>query len=184
MQDAVNDFSVPYHLMTREYNEAVKAALTPEGAYLLTFIDAIQDGKFWRAAVSTLRLSFKHVYLLHPQAFRESDGRYGDERGVYIVYCSDHPLNLEAIQQASEVFHERQMIPMRQLFSALPLAAPFAVVGSLFNDYRVPVWTHVLEQDELNKLLKMQSEIIFTDQYAPVDNLMLNIFRHPRRRND
>src|SRR6185369_9066741 len=51
IQDAVNDLSVPYHLMTKEYNDAVKATLTEDkatgkkdGAYLLTLIDSIEDG--------------------------------------------------------------------------------------------------------------------------------------------
>ncbi|HEX3148086.1 MAG TPA: fused MFS/spermidine synthase, partial [Gemmataceae bacterium] len=55
IQDAVNDLSVPYHLMTKEYNDAVKKTLTKDGAYLLTLIDSIQDGELWRAAVHTMR---------------------------------------------------------------------------------------------------------------------------------
>ena len=37
VQDAVNDLSVPAHLMTKEYNDAVRAVLKPQsGVYLLT----------------------------------------------------------------------------------------------------------------------------------------------------
>ena len=44
VQDAVNDLSVPYHIMTREYNDQVRALLQPDGAYLLTVIDLYSDG--------------------------------------------------------------------------------------------------------------------------------------------
>ena len=51
VQDAVNDLSVPYHIMTKEYNYAVKRLLTPDGIYLLPVIDEFEDGLLIRAAV-------------------------------------------------------------------------------------------------------------------------------------
>ena len=48
IQDAVNDLSVPSHLLTKEYNDAVKLTLKPDGVYLLTVIDSIRV----RAAVA------------------------------------------------------------------------------------------------------------------------------------
>jgi MFS family permease/uncharacterized membrane protein len=68
VQDAVNDLSVPSHLLTKEYNDAVKAALKPNGVYLLTVIDSIGFGKLWKAAMHTLQETYpeKNVVLLTP----------------------------------------------------------------------------------------------------------------------
>jgi len=38
--DAFNDFSVPWHLTTREFNEKIKKMLTPTGVYMINIIDA------------------------------------------------------------------------------------------------------------------------------------------------
>jgi hypothetical protein len=38
--DAFNDFSVPWHLTTREFNEKIKRMLTPKGVYMINIIDA------------------------------------------------------------------------------------------------------------------------------------------------
>jgi hypothetical protein len=80
VQDAVNDFSVPYHLMTREYNDLVRSALTEEGVYLLTVIDSIRGGKLLPAALRTMRASFGDVRLL---VLRDPGER--SSRGLYIL---------------------------------------------------------------------------------------------------
>ena len=38
--DAFNDFSVPWHLTTREFNDKIKKMLTPNGVYMINIIDA------------------------------------------------------------------------------------------------------------------------------------------------
>jgi MFS family permease len=37
--DAFNDFSVPWHLTTREFNDKLKKMLTPDGVYMINIID-------------------------------------------------------------------------------------------------------------------------------------------------
>jgi hypothetical protein len=68
IQDAVNDLSVPSHLLTKEYNDAVKAAMKPNGVYLLTVIDSVGFGKLWKAAMHTLQETYPagNVVLLTP----------------------------------------------------------------------------------------------------------------------
>jgi spermidine synthase/MFS family permease len=74
VQDAVNDLSVPYHIMTREYDDRVRALLRPDGAYLLTVIDLYRDGQLLRAALRTMQASFPRVQLLAPGPAWESGG--------------------------------------------------------------------------------------------------------------
>jgi MFS family permease len=41
--DAFNDFSVPWHLTTREFNEKLSKMLTPTGVYMINIIDAYES---------------------------------------------------------------------------------------------------------------------------------------------
>ncbi|HEX4588771.1 MAG TPA: fused MFS/spermidine synthase, partial [Gemmataceae bacterium] len=75
VQDAVNDLSVPYHIMTKEYDDAVKRLLTPNGVYLLTVIDELEDGLLLRSAVKTMRETFRHVELMAAQELWKEDRR-------------------------------------------------------------------------------------------------------------
>jgi spermidine synthase len=60
--DAFNDFSVPYHLTTLEFNQLVAEHLTEDGVYMVNIIDGRQ-GRFVRAYVSTLGKVFEHIYI-------------------------------------------------------------------------------------------------------------------------
>ena len=149
IQDAVNDLAVPYHLMTKEYNDAVKATLAKDGAYLLTLIDSIQDGELWRAAVHTMQKSFKHVALLDPEGFTQPQNRH-----VFIVYGSDVPLDLADVQAVAREAYARR-------------------------GEEKPPYIHVMEPERLEHFLgPPEKRMLLTDQYAPVDNLMSSIFRN------
>ena len=41
--DAFNDFSVPWHLTTLEFNEKLKKMLTPTGVYMINIIDVYES---------------------------------------------------------------------------------------------------------------------------------------------
>lgn len=89
MGDAFNDYSVPYHLTTREFNERVKAWLADDGLYMVNLIDGPRRD-FLRAYVNTLRQSFDHLYVVPAIAsWRESP------RVTFVLLASQQPLDLE-----------------------------------------------------------------------------------------
>ena len=180
VQDAVNDLSVPSHLLTKEYNEAVKAAMKPDGVYLLTIIDEIDHGKLWRASMATLRQSFKHVALLasvetpspalSPDATEEEAEYWKSElrrttqnRAVYVIFASDRPLDEKALREHTD----------RAAGYHLNIAALVGPIGLV----RPPFHTHVVAEALLATYLEREPGVILTDQYAPVDNLMADVFR-------
>lgn len=142
-QDAVNDLSVPYHIMTKEYNDAVKRLLTPNGVFLLTVIDEYEDGELMRAAVRTLKQTFAHVNVTAASPVWENGGRQ-----VYVLYAADHPFDREALKQSLK----RQGVD-----ETLTIAMPEQL------------------QDEYTA---QKRQIILTDAFAPVDNLMAVTFRN------
>jgi spermidine synthase len=90
--DAFNDFSVPYHLTTREFAAQVKAALLPGGAYLLNVVDAWWSGRFLAAMRRTLAAEFAHVEVL-------SLGPRDDTmRETFLLVASASPLTLEPLE--------------------------------------------------------------------------------------
>lgn len=145
--DAVNDFSVPYHLLTKECNEAVKATLTGEGLYLVTVIDDVANGKLWKAAYHTLKESFPHVAVTFPKGVFDPTNPEKLEKCVIVLYAASKPIE----------------------------PAPWAVMmhrhtGSGSGVYVVP-------QEVTDGLLARDKRVILTDQFAPVDNLLMQVFR-------
>ncbi len=185
MQDAVNDYSVPAHLMTKEYNETIKSCLTPDGGYVLTFIDSLKTGSFWRAAVRTMCATFPHVYLLAPQGFEEASEREDGtidvgiraSRAVYVIYGSNQPLDFEAMDSAVAKVMDREFKKRLELTAIAPLAPAAAI--SMAPWLFTKTYTHVLDPDVLSQLVNdpKYGTFILTDQYCPVDNLMSAIFR-------
>ncbi len=90
MGDAFNDFSVPYHLTTREFNERVHAWLEPDGLYMVNIIDGTY-GRFLRAYVHTLQQTFAHVYV----APTNTDWRAAS-RNTIVIVGTDTPLDINA----------------------------------------------------------------------------------------
>jgi MFS family permease len=63
--DAFNHYSVPFHLVTHEFNEKLKEILRPEtGLYMINVIDIYHSGLFIGSILNTLRETFPHVYIL------------------------------------------------------------------------------------------------------------------------
>ncbi|MBX7213239.1 MAG: fused MFS/spermidine synthase [Thermoflexales bacterium] len=90
--DAFNDFSVPYHLTTQEFNVLVRSHLTPGGIYLVNLIDGL-DAPFARAYLRTLRATFKYVY------FVPTNRAYLNLRAnTMLALATDAPLNLETLR--------------------------------------------------------------------------------------
>jgi predicted membrane-bound spermidine synthase len=187
IQDAVNDLSVPAHLMTKEYNDAVKAVLKPGGAYLLTIIDSISDGKLWKAAMATLAHSFpvENVVLLTAHPIPPSDTEAGDywdqTRQVLVIYASDKPLDVAALRAAVV----DQLAPAFAVGAALGAGGrgdfasfPLTVRAEALVRPGVPFHTILVPPERLKRFTDREPGVVLTDQYCPVDNLMAEVFRN------
>ena len=97
--DAFNDFSVPYHLTTLEFNESVRDLLRPGGVFIVNIVDNLNTGRFLRAYVNTLSRTFEHVYVLRDDDFWEDDPR---PNVTYVVVGTDRPVTAADLARASE----------------------------------------------------------------------------------
>jgi spermidine synthase/MFS family permease len=145
--DAVNDYSVPYHLLTHESHEAVKRTLTADGVYLVTVIDEVAHGKLWKATYHTLAKSFPHVRVVFPPSLFDPADPTKLERSVIVLYASATPF--ENTQTAAAARH--------------PLA---------------PTLAEAVPDATVRAMLATEPPLVLTDQFAPVDNLMMQVFRN------
>jgi tetratricopeptide (TPR) repeat protein len=86
-EDAINDYSVPFQLVTYEFNEKISRILAPDGVYLLNVIDIFNIGHFLGAIVNTIEQTFPNVYVLSENAPR-------DIRNTFVVAASNTQINL------------------------------------------------------------------------------------------
>jgi spermidine synthase len=168
--DAFNDFSVPWHLTTREFNEMISDMLTPDGIYMINIIDvyesdetarkwakrgrkgtpkdeneAVQQardlGGFIGSWVETARLTFPHIYV-----FGTTKVPGNGLRETFVVVASKKPLDLEEL-------------------GARPDDPEFFDDGELFTPKPYP-------KEDMDALKVRAHGIILTDDYAPVENLL------------
>lgn len=148
VQDAVNDLSVPYHIMTREYNDAIRALLAPDGVYLLTVIDEFEVGQLMRSAVRTLKKSFQHVAVLGAsELWKPYEGDNSVGRRVWVIYASQAPLDLAALDKVVKKQTGKDSV------------------------------TVVMPAGDLDSYLAAGPPIVLTDTFAPVDNLIAIVFK-------
>jgi spermidine synthase len=139
--DAFSDFSIPYHLTTREFARLIADHLTPDGVYAANVIDTLEPGLFAGSYLRTLREVFAHTYVLTPE-----EHAHASDRTTLVMVGSKTPLDRERLQQAAmAVGYAEQM--------------------------------HFLTDEETAALLARQPrDIILTDDFAPVDNLIAPVF--------
>jgi spermidine synthase len=92
MGDAFNDYSVPYHLTTREFNERVAAWLAEDGLYMVNMIDGPRRD-FLRAYVNTLGQTFANIYVIPAVRSWQVSPRV-----TFVVIASQRPLDLAALR--------------------------------------------------------------------------------------
>ena len=90
-EDAINDYSVPFQLVTQEFNEKIARLLTDDGVYLINLIDTYDNGRFLGAVVSTIKQTFPHVYVITSEISLPS------LRDTFVVVATKRPIDPKAI---------------------------------------------------------------------------------------
>jgi MFS family permease len=177
--DAFNDFSVPWHLTTREFNQKLKKMLSPNGVYMINIIDvyesdaealrkaeleiekndvtdevkkerirsrhlarARQYGGFLGAWTKTAKETFDHVYI-----FGTDEPGHG-RRETFVVVASMKELDLKDLGLRGN--DPRFYTPAGRQTKPKTYSA----------------------DDEKTVINDRSRNIILTDDYAPVENLL------------
>ena len=176
--DAFNDFSVPWHLTTREFNDKLSKMMEPDGVYMINIID---------------------VY--------ESDATAEKKAGDAVKKMTDPPANALEVEKAKEqvvalnyggflgawVKTARETFPYIYVFGTddnpgSGLRETFVVVASktpldldtlggregdpqFFNNDRL-VEPKPYSKEHMDQLEVRSRGIVLTDDFAPVENLL------------
>ena len=86
--DAFNDLSVPFQLITRQFNKKIFDILAADGVYIANLIDMRNGGKFIASFVATVKETFPYVYVVTMSVSYDLPANF-------IVIASKRPVNLE-----------------------------------------------------------------------------------------
>lgn len=84
--DAFHDISIPPHLVTREFNDAVADRLKPGGFYAINVVESRREPRFLFAAIRTLQQSFASV-----EVWVEANELAESERLTYLLVAGARP---------------------------------------------------------------------------------------------
>ncbi len=90
-EDAINDYSVPFQLVTQEFNDKIIRLLADDGVYMVNLIDTYDNGRFLGAVVNTAQQTFPHVYVLTSEIGLPS------LRDTFVVVATRRQIDLRAI---------------------------------------------------------------------------------------
>jgi len=88
--DAINDYSVPYQLVTKEFNDKIAQILKDDGVYLLNVVDIYDSGQFLGSVISTLERTFPNVRVLS-QVMSHS------ARSTFVIVAARREIDLDGL---------------------------------------------------------------------------------------
>jgi tetratricopeptide (TPR) repeat protein len=116
--DAVNDYSVPYHLTTRECQGLISKLLTPDGVFLMTLIDVFEEGKFLGAILDTVQQTFTRTSCYCAGEIGSSFDPQA--RATFVVVASNRDLHLGDMAGSQYADEARQwLLPDQEIVALL-----------------------------------------------------------------
>lgn len=135
-EDAINDYSVPYQLVTQEFNEKIAQLLKEDGVYMVNLIEVYNSGKFLGSMIETLERTFPYVHVL------TEDAPHGI-RNTFVLAASFQEIDFQSIigsyQRGADIWH--------------------------------------LSKEELKGLREKANNIVMTDDFVPVENMLAPVVR-------
>lgn len=176
--DAFNDFSVPWHLTTREFNDKLATMLAPDGVYMINIIDVYESDA---RAEANARKAFSKMDNPPPQAL---DAALAAEKAKALHYGGFLGAWVETARKTFPNIYVfgTETVPgggLRETFVVVVSKNPLDLdaLGGRDDDPRFFQNDQLLEPKPFGKAdmdaIKVRSRgIILTDDYAPVENLL------------
>lgn len=133
--DAFNNYGVPYHLATKEFNDKIAEILKDDGLYMLNVMDIYEMGRFLGAVANTFEQTFADFCVVSSIAQREQPSSF-----VFVA--------------------AKKGIDTENLFTKEELKSSH-------------LW--LLSDSDIDVLKEKAQGMVLTDDYAPVENLLLPV---------
>jgi spermidine synthase len=147
--DAFNDFAVPYHLTTLEFDEVIRRHLAEGGFYAVNVIDNYKYGKFVSSFIETLRKVFTHVYLAPLAVDWEKN-----QRNTFVILAGNREIDADKWGSLLQ-----------------------AVAGE-GEDKDLEKTAFLVPSEETKKFIERKGAIVLSDDYVPTDNLLAPVFNY------
>ena len=191
--DAFNDFSVPWHLTTREFNDKLATMMAPDGVYMINIIDKYVSDKHARTIAeqkvekSTQSKTGSPLDLQQTLAIEQAKSlTYGGFLGAWVKTAK---LTFPHIYVFGT--DNKPGMGMRETFVVVASKTPLDLdaLGGRDVDPKYTEDGNPFEPTaydvEIMKELEVRSQgIILTDDYAPVENLLAPVARTRGSDND
>ncbi|WP_435018705.1 fused MFS/spermidine synthase [Tundrisphaera sp. TA3] len=176
--DAFNDFSVPWHLTTREFNDKLATMMDPDGVYMINIIDVYEsDAKAEeKARKEVAAMKNPPANAMETALAREKAKalRYGGFLGSWIETARktfDHIYVFGTDSTPGSGLRETFVV----VASRKPL--DLDILGGRDDDPRFFQDDQLLEpkpysKEDMDAIKARSRGIILTDDYAPVENLL------------
>ncbi|MFZ0033423.1 MAG: fused MFS/spermidine synthase [Sedimentisphaerales bacterium] len=133
-EDALNDYSIPYQLTTKEFNDKLAKLLTDDGVYMVELIDVFDSSLLLGAFVSTLEKTFPYVYVVTEAKQIRS------LHDTFVIVAAMRQLNLENLssyyKQASLdlwMFNDKDIKLIKEKSQHMVLTDDYAPVENLLT---------------------------------------------------
>ena len=176
--DAFNDFSVPWHLTTKEFNDKMASMMSPNGVYMINIIDAYESdetaNRLAEAAIRRDKVEDEAKKKAIRKAELEKAHSYGGFLGawartakltfpyIYVFGTADVPGG--GLRETFVVVASKQPIDIGELGSRDD-DPKFFQSDRLFEP-------RPFDERDLAEVNLRSPGIILTDDYAPVENLL------------
>jgi hypothetical protein len=179
--DAFNDFSVPWHLTTWEFNEKIKKMLTPDGVYMINIIDVyLSDAEAKRKAEEEIKkmeikseAEQQRIHAKYEKLAKNYGGFVGSWTKTAMLTFGKDNVYIFGTDDPGEGRRETFVV----VASMKPL--DLKELGLRKDDprYYTPrgrqTTPKVYNEEDFNMLVNNRSRgIVLTDDYAPVENLL------------
>jgi tetratricopeptide (TPR) repeat protein len=157
-EDALNDYSVPYQLTTKEFNDKIARILTDDGVYMVELIDIFDVGLFIGAFINTLEQTFSHVYVVTEDELRSA-------RNVYVLVAANSQINLENLpnEKAVEnldlwILNDSEIELLKNKAGRIVLTDDYAPVENFMTPVVLESAMDLLAEEYLNQAEQLEKE--------------------------
>jgi spermidine synthase len=146
--DAFNDLSVPFQLVTRQFNEKIFAITAADGVYITNLIDMRNSGQLIASFVGTIKETFPYVYVVTKSISYDFPVNF-------IVIAGKRPVNLENLNTEENLADAQLIIRDENDLAAFQKKVDWIVLD---DDY-VPV------ENFMTPVVREVSAVSIVDKY-------------------
>ncbi|MHC5184998.1 MAG: fused MFS/spermidine synthase [Planctomycetota bacterium] len=165
-EDAINDYSVPFQLVTKDFNEKIKDIISENGLYLINLIDTYDNAQFLGAIITTVKETFPFVQVI-------SNAQSMDElRETYVVAASFQPFDPAGLMAAYDptlrvkIFNGDDYAYVQKKSKGIVLTDDYAPVENLLAPVVRQSARELIAAKYLTMARKFKSEANFEESIA------------------